>query len=36
MQRTIDLSMLNDTVRKEMMALIDDLGLEPVLDPAAN
>ena len=36
MQSTIDLSMLNETARKEMMALIDDLGLEPVLDSSVN
>ena len=28
MQTTIDFSLLSDAVRSEMMALIDDLGLE--------
>jgi hypothetical protein len=30
MQTTIDFSLLSDAVRSEMMALIDDLGLELV------
>ena len=33
MQTPIDFSLLSDAVRSEMMALIDDLGLELVPQP---